>query len=224
MGTKSLMERSPTSCTIKICQLHLCLSKNLSTLTSEIESLKLYPVMDGAFITAKNKTLLTHYLKSVFESMATDFIQEGSKDNHLYQSILRACIAYGPLGHGSDINTDEIPPNYKNSLLFGLPMSQAYSSEQEAPPFGIFIDKSARAFSPSTNKPFSTRWFIWFEKNYSQKKKLQEEVTKYFKWAKEKMSLCLPYDEEKIEKHEKACIQYLNYYESNPKSDISEEN
>ncbi|MBN9225753.1 MULTISPECIES: hypothetical protein [Legionella] len=211
MGTKSLMERSPTTCTIKICQLHNCLSTKKDTLGINNETLKIYPVMDGAFITSKNQSCLKKYLNLVFNSMAKDFIET---ERHLYQSIIRACIAYGPLGHGSDIKSDKISGDYKKTLLFGLPMTQAYSSEKKAPPFGIYVDKSARAFSPSSNKPFTTRWHIWFESDYNAEK-LMDEMKKLYNWARE-MSFCLPYNEEVIELHEKSNKQYLSYYINNP--------
>ncbi|WP_133140254.1 hypothetical protein [Legionella genomosp. 1] len=216
MGTKSLMDRSPTTCTIKISQFHLCLS------SSKIDGIKLYPVMDGAFITTRSQNSLKSFLRTVFESMSNDFITEGEKNNHLYQSIIRACIAYGPLGHGSNIQSDKIPVEYKNSLLFGLPMTQAYSSENKAPPFGIYVDKSARAFSSSGEKPFSTRWHTWFDTTYNPEK-LIIEMNKFYDWAKE-MSFCLPYDEDNISLHQKISQQYLNYYKINPTKNSAEGN
>ena len=205
MGTKSLMKRSPTTCTINICQLHVCLSSFKS------ENVRLYPVMDGAFITTKSKTDLKNFLRNVFSSMSNDFI-EGK--NHLYQSIIRASIAFGPLIHGIDIESDKISKEYKNSLLFGLPMTQAYSSENKAPPFGIYIDKSARTFATPDEKPFTTRWYIWFDPKYDSGR-LIKAINKFYDWA-EKMSFCLPLNEDTILLHKKKSEQYLNYYKNNP--------
>ncbi|WP_214516222.1 hypothetical protein [Legionella maceachernii] len=171
-------------------------------------------MMDGAFITTGDQDILRNFLQSVFKSLTNDFINEGQKNKHLYQSIIRACIAYGPLGHGRDIQSPHIPPEYKSSLLFGLPMTQAYSSENKAPPFGIYVHKSARAFSPVNQKPFSTRWLTWFDSNYNPEN-LIEQIKGFYMWARE-MSFCLPFREDTIDTHEKICYQYLNYYKINP--------
>lgn len=56
--------------------------------------------------------------------------------------MVKGALAKGTLQHGSQISTEVSPDmaprvGYKQHLLFGMPMIQAFNAEKSAPPFGI---------------------------------------------------------------------------------------
>ena len=74
---------------------------------------------------------------------------------------MKGALAKGTLQHGSQISSEVSPVmasrvGYKQHLLFGMPMIQAFNAEKNAPPFGIYIHESAR-----TVKGLQGRYFFW---------------------------------------------------------------
>ncbi|OJV92039.1 MAG: hypothetical protein BGO43_03300 [Gammaproteobacteria bacterium 39-13] len=208
MGISCLMKRSVFTAAIIISRFQKLLSQQFI----QSEKFCIYPIMDGAFITSKSKQDLLNFLENVFVSLSDNFVNE---NNNFYKFIVRACISYGLVGHGNDI--DDLDFKNKDKLVFGLPIIQSFTQEHKAPPFGIYIHQSARLMAPLVNektgddfdhKPFSTRWYVWFKNNESMQRELLLRLNEYYDWC-ESQSYSLPYDTNKVKKHKEMAKQYF---------------
>lgn len=210
MGMQSLLSRSITTAAIIISRFQKFLDMQSVKYNSDNKSdIFIHPIMDAAYITSTNGDTLIKFLEKIYRAVATNFINEG---DYFQKFIIKSCIAYGLIGHGADIEDTEFTK--KDTLIFGLPIIQAYKSEKKAPPFGIYIHQSARSLSDHS---FPRRWHLWFSDSDSKGtpliNNLRSSLTDYFERAK-KLSFCLEYSDEKIEKHEQMAGQYLNYWET----------
>jgi hypothetical protein len=90
-----------------------------------------------------------------------------------------------------------------------MPMVQSVQSERFAPPFGVFVHESARAFAPKSTRPFTDVWWKWFQGSHKDlSKNLRQAFVKYAEWCK-KRARAIEYDEDRIETHEKLIGQYI---------------
>lgn len=213
MGTMNKMSSSINSCANFVFKLHSAIIENIS------DKISLYPVMDGAYITSSSQKVITKFLTSVFYSITKMFIEE---KNPYHRFLVKASLAFGPVFHGKDLPSDannqfDTYPEYKNSILLGLPMVQAYMNEKNAPPFGVFVHESARAFAPTGDTPFTFKWWEWNRfisdldttgKN-AYRKQLYDEINNYFEWAA-KNTIALDYHSDRIAEHKKMAQEYFN--------------
>jgi len=207
MGMKSMLRRSVTTASIMICRFQ----KLLNNIAQSNDNIKIYPIMDGAYITTSDKSKLESFLNEIYNNVANNFINEKKFYNKF---IIKSCVAFGLIGDGSEISDNEFPS--KNSLVFGLPIIQAFEDENKAPPFGIFIHQSARALSCPENEtysPFTTRWHIWFKPNDTIQQTLKVSLQAYYSTA-EKLTHALPYPAEELKKHSDMAMQYLEYWDT----------
>lgn len=203
MGMKSMLRRSVTTAAIMICRFQKLLNDNSDS------NIRIYPIMDGAYVTSKDRDALEKFLNNVFRGVARNFIDE--KKFHS-KFIIKSCIAFGLIGHGDQIDSSDFKS--KNSLFFGLPIIQAFEDEVKASPFGIFIHQSARALSTledNSYKPFTTRWHIWFKSTDTIQEDLKSAINEYYVIAK-KLSHALPYPVEELKRHNEMAVQYLEYW------------
>ena len=203
MGIRAIMSRSIQITANFVFKLH---SAALEVLPAT-NTLTLYPVMDGIFVVSEQKTEILGFLGALLGKIAHTFI--GTKEIQ-HRFLVKAALAYGPVIHGSGITTEanqSLGGNaaYKNSLLIGMPMIQVYQSESKAPPFGIFIHESARAFSPSGETPIPHVWWAWQNKPAT----LKSELEIYFKWC-EDHPLKIEYSIDRIKVHKEMVKQYLD--------------
>lgn len=201
MGTKDTMLESIEKASNFILRFHSFCIKAIKNKSK----VKCYPLMDGAFITSTDFSAVRTVIASVFKDLAEVFLTE---DCFAHQFVVRGAIAYGDIVHGGNI-TDEIctdianEDSYKSSLLFGLPMIQAYKSENEAPPFGIYIHESAR-----TINGLQGRYYAWCNEE-RLRNQLKENLTLYFNWC-EKFSNYLKLDNEKINVYKKKVDEFFS--------------
>lgn len=206
MGTSSIMLKSVATATNFICKLHIAA---LEVKGSNVlyKDLKLYPMLDGLHITSCKQSTLIGYLKDIFSKAADDFISQTSPQ---YKFIIKAAIAYGPVIHGNSITTEATKElgdsTYKTTLLFGMPVIQAYKFEKEAPPFGIFIHESARSFSPNDESPIPHIWYVWAEREKAAT--LWQKLSEQYVWYK-KHSQTQNYLPTRIESHLKMAEEYF---------------
>lgn len=179
---------------------------NFQILAKKFESdgLTIYPMMDGIYVVSEEVNKLTDFIDIVFESTAEQVLEEELEDTF----IIRGGISFGPVVEGKDFSVDlddEYSQNI-NSLLIGPPMVEAYKSEEKAPPFGIAVHDSARAFSSDV---FQYQWYEWFQsKNRELANDLRKELEKYFDHSK-KVSHITNYPEKKITNHRDMMERYL---------------
>jgi len=180
--------------------------------------ISLYPVMDGVFVVSPIKDHIESFLAQVFETLAETVLQQSNKIYHIFAA--RAAIAYGPVIHGRDIPDEadlEIArvPWYRGSILLGNPMIQAIRAESQAPPFGIYIDESARSISTEDEHSFNRTWYRWFYPNQSGRSLgklaigIGYKLDKYFEWCENNRHMSDGYRLEDMKKHREMARQYF---------------
>lgn len=157
MGIQSAMSRSLHISGNFVFKLHV------AALQAPRANVRLYPVMDGMYICSSAQADMLDFLRSVLEQVADTFITESEP---LHRFSVRGALAYGPVIHGNQIpssasNAFQNNVTHKDGIILGLPVVQAHENEKLAPPFGIFIHESARAFAPAGTAPMKHVWWKW---------------------------------------------------------------
>lgn len=157
MGTQAMMARSVNTSANFIAKLHC------AALQAPKKTLRLYPVMDGVYCACNDQSEILEFLRSVFTQVGDEFANT-AKEQHRF--FIRGGLAFGPVYHGASINAQACAvlnanPVHRDALLMGMPVIQAYSGESSAPPFGLFVHESARAFAPVGQTPLPFSWWRW---------------------------------------------------------------
>lgn len=203
MGTSSIMSQSLERATNFILRLHA------AVLMHKTANISVYPMLDGVYLTTSSKKEIEALLQNVFLTLAAEFT--GAASQHKF--IPKAAIAYGPVVHGCQISNavnQDIAKNkhIKDSILLGLPVIEANAGEKLAPPFGVFVDISARSFAPARTKPFPHVWWRWFNKRDKIRKEMLDSITKHYEWVdKNKFNQTYPAD--RIAKHKEMALEYF---------------
>ena len=178
MGTRNIMSESIQKAANFILRFHSCVIDAIGT----EEQVRYYPLMDGVFITAPNAEIITKIISMVFYKTASLFLTE---DRNGHRFIIKGSLAYGQIAHGNTIDNDICPTisandSYRNTLMLGMPMIQAISSERIAPPFGVFIHESARKY-----KVLQGKYYMWTSPQAKKidKTALKTKVISYFEWC-----------------------------------------
>jgi len=207
MGVQNTMSTSLEESTIDMLNLHIAVDEALDR-----DNIAHYPVMDGVYLTTDSRRKILPFLRTVFSKLAKDNIENQDTP---YVYIPRAAVAYGPAIHGSDIsdsaNEDFMTDSdYVDSLLIGLPMIQAIQSESSAPPFGIYVHESARAFAPDGEDPIERIWHEWFRYvDDDIESLLLDTLNEYYDWC-ENAHREIEYPMEDIERHREMAEQYFS--------------
>ncbi len=201
MGMKSTMLRSFSKSTIFMGKMHCA----LSSLRSGNSRIRVYPVMDGAYVVSADRDAIFESICYLFNRLGKVFVATEKPENCF---LVRGCLAYGPVVDGNQIDKGVCmqladDTEYKGRLLFGFPMSLAYEGEHKAPPFGIYLDTTVRVV---VNSKLSGIWYRWC-KDEILKKSLMKSLNSYFSWAKSN-HIELMYEESRIHMHEQLCSQY----------------
>lgn len=237
MGTKNNMLDSVKGSANFILKLHATILENHEQYCGYM---KLYPIMDGVYITTKSCNDLQRFLASVFYSLSIEFI-ETKKTFHKF--FVKASVAYGPVYHGENIPDDvnkkySSYPAYRSSMLFGAPMVLSYEGEKKAPPFGVYIHESARALvNTNENTHFTTSFWKWHYNNaiwkrndekdekqekYNHLSKFRTAYRQQYNWLRKK-SHELDYKLDRIDLHSEMMEQYFKFNDIDEEGLISEE-
>jgi hypothetical protein len=198
MGTGNYMYQNISLAAQKILNFQILAKKY------ESDNVTIYPMMDGVYIVSEDVDVLINFIDIILENAAKQVLKENLKDAF----VIRGGISFGPVVEGKDFSVDldeEYSQNIE-SLLIGPPMVEAYRSEEKAPPFGIAVHDSARAFSSDA---FQYQWYKWFHpKNRELANDLRKKLEKYFEHSI-KVSHITNYPEEKIADHREMMERYL---------------
>lgn len=215
MGTTAISSRSITEAAIKVFKLHSAAIAAEEEVPDEYEgSLTLYPMMDGIYVVASDKYGLMEFLQRTYSIIGHDVV-DAEKDHHIF--ALRAAVAFGPVLAGKDMEgyDDRVEgTTHQDRTLVGLPVVQAFLSEDKAPPFGVYVHESARAFAPDDTNPFQFVWWKWFRSNNDEynEEELAVEIhgvlKEYYEWSKNN-SKRIGYEKERIQQHEDLVAQYF---------------
>lgn len=213
MGTSNQMLRSLPIAANFIFKLHVALLEACEQLTAKGRSdIRLYPVMDGAYITSKTRGALVSLLEGAMVRMAITFVREPAP---FHRFLPRGAIAYGCVYHGMDLpdkanyilaNNSEI----RDAILMGIPVAEAYAEEGTAPPFGIAVHSSARMFAPPGGHPFRFIWIDWFRRQaqHLQPADLLCKLDEYFDWQADHHNMT-GYSPESIKKHRALAREFI---------------
>lgn len=216
MGTQTHMKHNVNTTANYIFKLHAAI---LAAWRNEkYKNVFVYPVMDGAYITASQKEDIEKILIRIFSEIAKVLISE---TNPAYRFLIRGAIAYGKTIHGHHVpysasKVFETDLAYKNNILLGSAMIDAYKAESEAAPFGIFVSDSATKREHESNRKFGAfpkdwKWFTSeaLKIDTTRLEKLPSKIDDYFECLKDEDNP-LHYDKEKIEKHQLSAEQYFS--------------
>lgn len=216
MGIQSAMGRSINVTANFVFKLHIAAIKSLDDLQErQREAISLYPVMDGVYFVTNDQPSLYGFLRRTFGCLAREFVET---PDMRHRFLVRGALACGPVVHGRDLPVHASGvlndyAKYRDSILLGLPMIQAYLTERMAPPFSVYVHESARAFTPAPRPPIRATWWRWFKTSQNDDwlalaARLRDELKLYFEWCK-KRSFEIGYDAESIKKHEHLADQYF---------------
>lgn len=201
MGTRAIMSESFEKATNFILRFHAICMQSIRNL----DTMKCYPLMDGVFLTSQDIDTLKKCIDTLFNNLAKIFCDE---ELCAHQFIVRGSIAKGGMSYGENIDESicvDIASNndYKANLLFGMPMIQAYKTEKNAPPFGIYIHESARDYDKLIG-----RYYGWC-KDADTRTTMMKELKQYFDWCKY-YSHYLEMDKNKIDTYKELVEEYFS--------------
>ncbi len=104
--------------------------------------------------------------------------------------------------------------NYLGGTAIGMAISHAYEAEGSAPPFGVYIHESARAFAPRTKDsfPYLTNLWRWYDDNDALTWATRRTLLEHFDWL-EKNPVASQYDAEPMRRHKCLAVEYFRLHE-----------
>jgi hypothetical protein len=150
MGSQGKMLRNVKTASIPLMKLHVAALTAVKK--NKYQPVELFPVIDGIYVICEKLGPIEFFISDVFRSMAAEFL---ALDNW-ERSVIRGAIAYGPVILGAESTKGAAilgERDYARSILLGMPLVQAYQAERGAPPFGVFVHESVRAFGPTSKHP-----------------------------------------------------------------------
>lgn len=184
---------------------------------------RLYPAIDGLYVTSLNQSDLLKFVRRVMENLAANFVLE---KNNEYRFLVKGAIAFGPVIHGSDClkasDTLSNYPSHASQVLIGAPLAQANQAERAAPPYGIYVHESARSMAPPGDEPLKSPFLVWWEPGQNSEgiaSRLRTAVRQWLAWARLRPSTLL-YDPARIDAHAALFEEY--FIDSDVKSKVTE--
>lgn len=205
MGTKSSMSESFEKSANFIIRFHTAVLK-----AAVSKRVRVYPVMDGVYIAVKYLDDMREAIDKIMTCLAELFLSE--TNNHRF--IVKGALAKGTIQHGSKISSEVSPDmaprsGYKQHLLFGMPMIQAFNAEKQAPPFGIYIHESARTVGGLQGRYYYWRKDVTLSNNEKLHESLRKELISFLKWEKDH-SYYLELEKTKFEEYENRVKEYYD--------------
>lgn len=205
MGTQASMSAALKVAANFIFKLHI------AALQAPRPHVRIYPVMDGFYASTPAKDEMVEFLRSVFSQVAATF---NAETEIRFRFVIRGALSYGPVVHGSSLPpqcSDALAnhPPYRDHLLLGMPMVQSHLSEAWAPPFGVYVHESARAFAPAGALPLPDRWWSWdHNTTHASWTVLPQELEAYYDWCDARAGK-IDYSRERIAVHRRMAKEYF---------------
>jgi hypothetical protein len=210
MGARNLMKLSLPRAARSVMKIH---AAALFTKEQHPE-LEINPVMDGVYGYVNDRDLLETCLAEILGGLANVFVQERVSSSRF---MVRAGVAYGPLIPGRSLAVGakilEQNKTYLGGTAIGMGISHAYEAESCAPPFGVYIHESARAFAPRTegSYPYKVNLWRWFEDDDALAWATRRTLLAHFDWL-EKNPVGAQYDLEPMRRHKNLAIEYFRLH------------
>lgn len=221
MGAGHMMGTSVHKTANFLSRLHMAVEIAVRESGHEIE---LLPINDGIFILSDSKKNIIRIVQHTVVLRAGHFVSTPRMQD---RCLIRGAIAFGPvydgkqMRQGMDLKYFEKCPDFLDRVLFGPPIYQAYSAERLAPPYGIALHESARAFAPAKESPFRLTHWLWWINNTSDepipnipplrslKDVLSKELDKQYSWLL-KTLLFHELNAEKVKSWKEISTQYFS--------------
>lgn len=211
MGTQSILRLSHRRAANFIMKIHAAALEVAARMSLNVE---LYPVIDGLYICCSHLPNILSYVKAVMTKLALTFINE---DRPEHRFMVRGALTFGPVIKGRDAHGNNISlernPSYRQRVLLGTPLAQAYADESNASPFGIYVHESARTFTPPDGKPLPLthwKWWTWYEESSDSELAghLARKVNEHLEWCRSHSTTIL-YRADRIQHHHALCREYF---------------
>ena len=171
-----------------------------------------YPVIDGVYIVGSDKKNFQRAASLAMRTLAETFLAQDHADRRF---LVRGGIAYGRVLHGQAIaklhENLENDESYSRCLALGIAIGHANEAEGKAPPFGFYVDNTARSTASVDAYPFLSSFFRWWSvANESlAANNFGIELDKYFDY------LCsrrreLEYPKDRLQEHRELAKEYFN--------------
>ena len=177
--------------------------------------LDINPVMDGVYGYVATRRSLQACLAEILKALANVFVQEKTASNRF---MVRAGVSFGPLVPGTSLAEGaailQTNRDYLGGTAIGMAISHAYEAEGCAPPFGVYIHESARAFAPSSPDAYAylTNLWDWCEDDDVLTWGLRRALLEHFDWLG-KHPVGAQYEPEALAKHKSLATEYFRLYE-----------
>jgi len=163
MGAGHLMSTSVHKTANFLVRLHMAV--NEACVGAKFKGTPL-PINDGIFLISASKAELMTVLRDSMATMAQLFVAVPRPHDRFF---VRSAVAFGPVYFGNDLKQGIAIKKTRDAIdlervAFGPPVIEAYLSEKDAPPFGIAVHESARAFAPQGSAPFRMTHWLWWQK------------------------------------------------------------
>ncbi len=203
MGTKSSMSESFEKSANFIIRFHAAVLK-----AAVSQKVRVYPVMDGVYVAVEKLDDMRVSIDKIMTCLAEVFLSD--TNNHRF--VVKGALAKGTIQHGREILSEVSPdmarrPGYIKNLLFGMPIIQAFNSEKQAPPFGIYIHESARTVGGLQGRYYYWRRDEALSTNEDLHSDLKGELLSFFNWEKDH-SFYFELEESKFDEYEKRVVEY----------------
>ncbi len=170
-----------------------------------------YPVIDGVYLVGTEKSEFRQATSFVMQTLAETFLSQNKPDRRF---LARGGIAYGRVLHGEDItelHRDlKEDAGYTRCLALGIAIGQAYEAESKAPPFGYYVDRTARSTASANAFPYISSFFRWWsiKSEGQQAQHFGQQLDHYFEY------LCsrrreLEYPEDRLKEHRALAKEYF---------------
>ena len=202
MGIESAMRSSLTRTANFVFKLHIAALE-------APRSLRLYPVMDGLYIVARQASDIRIFIADVFSRLADMFVCE-SEPKHRF--VVRAGVAHGQVVHGDSLpsgisDTLDLNTRQRDSIILGEAIIDAFSAEHSAPPFGVAVQDSVVGLDTVDIDGVPT--WAWFTGTWDAlAADLRGGLDDYFDWCSKNPG-DPAYTAEDIERHRKASRAYF---------------
>ena len=225
MGTGRCLAKSLHRAANHVFKLHAAFSLAKST----AEGIRCYPVMDGVYITAPSRDSIREALRTAFCELGREFIS-GHGTSHMF--MMRGGLAFGPVLHGDDVEEEAFygklrgggavsqeefraSPLYqaRSQVLLSPAMVLAYNAEKLAPPFGIYVDDSAKSYPVLVHEDagFISNLYQWWpgHEDAEEVASLLYDQILFYLTKSLTHSVGIGYKTESIERHRCLAIEYF---------------
>lgn len=183
MGAKASMGRSLYQTANFIGKIHTAAFDSIR------EGVRAYPVIDGCYITAtiSERERFEGVLRAIMLRLANAFVTE---PKYSQRFLVRSGIAAGRIMPGSELvkgsNSLRNREGYSKSVALGTAIGQAYMAERLAPPFGFYVDITARSFVAGRLQPFTSVYWRWWDDGKADDVRrrdiIREQLDCYYHW------------------------------------------